>query len=49
MHDTDATMITSRRDRSANVAAWRIRSISSFTIESFSMNVSVVGTYASGW
>ena len=49
MHDTEATMMTSRRDSSANVAAWRIRSISSLTIESFSMNVSVVGTYASGW
>ncbi len=49
MHETLATMITSRRESSACVAAWRMRSISSLMIESFSMNVSVDGTYASGW
>ncbi len=37
MHDTDATTITSRRVRRADVEAWRSRSISSFTDESFSM------------
>ena len=42
-------MITSRRESSASVAAWRMRSISSLMIESFSMYVSVDGTYASGW
>ena len=30
MHDTEATMITSRRSNRAWVAAWRSRSISSF-------------------
>ena len=40
MHDTDATMITSRRSNSARVALWRSRSISSFRDESFSMYVS---------
>ena len=49
MHDTEATMITSRRASSACVAAWRMRSISSLMIASFSMYVSVDGTYASGW
>ena len=49
MHETEATMITSRRVSSACVAAWRIRSISSLMDESFSMYVSVDGTYASGW
>ena len=33
-----------RRDSSANVAAWRMRSISSLMSESFSMYVSVEGT-----
>jgi hypothetical protein len=37
MQETDATMRTSRRSKSARVAAWRIRSISSFRDESFSM------------
>jgi hypothetical protein len=37
MHDTEATMITSRRASSAAVAAWRSRSISSLIDESFSM------------
>ncbi len=46
---TLATMMTSRRESSASVAEWRIRSIWSLMIASFSMNVSVDGTYASGW
>ena len=37
MHDTEATMITSRRANSAAVAAWRRRSISWLIAESFSM------------
>ncbi len=49
MHDTDATMITSRRSNRAWVAAWRSRSISSFRLLSFSMYVSERGRYASGW
>ena len=49
MQETEATMITSFRVRSPWVAAWRIRSISSLMDESFSMYVSVEGTYASGW
>ncbi len=49
MHDTLATTMTSRRERSAAVAAWRNFSTSAFVDESFSMKVSVVGTYASGW
>ena len=49
MQETEATMITSRRDRSAEVAECRSRSISSLIEESFSMYVSVCGTYASGW
>jgi hypothetical protein len=42
-------MITSRRPRSDAVAAWRRRSMSSLTTASFSMYVSVVAMYASGW
>ena len=49
MAETLATMITSSRLSSAAVAAWRSRSISSLTELSFSMYVSVCGTYASGW
>ena len=49
MQLTDATMITSSRLRSAWVAACRMRSISSLMMASFSMYVSVVGMYASGW
>jgi hypothetical protein len=49
MHDTEATMMTSRRERIDCVAEWRMRSICSLIIESFSMYVSVVGMYASGW
>ena len=49
MADTLATMITSLRLSSAAVAECRSRSISSFTELSFSMYVSVWGTYASGW
>ena len=37
MHDTDATMTTSRRVTSEVVAAWRSRSMSSFRELSFSM------------
>ena len=49
MHDTLATTTTSSRDISELIALSRSRSISSFTDESFSMNVSVRGMYASGW
>ena len=49
MHDTLATTSTSLRSSSAFVAAWRILSISSLIDASFSMYVSVEGTYASGW
>ncbi len=49
MHDTDATTITSRRVISEFVAECRSRSTSSLTELSFSMYVSVCGTYASGW
>ncbi len=42
-------MMTSRRERSACVAEWRIRSIASLMIASLSMYVSLEGTYASGW
>ena len=48
MQETDATMMTSLRSSSACVAAWRIRSICSLICESFSIYVSVRGTYASG-
>jgi hypothetical protein len=37
MHETEATMITSRRANRDAVAAWRSRSISSLIEESFSM------------
>ena len=49
MQETLATITTSRRVCSAEVAEWRSRSISSLIDESFSMYVSVWGTYASGW
>ena len=49
MHDTLATMMTSRRSKSDRVADRRRRSISSLMIASFSMYVSVDGMYASGW
>ena len=49
MHETDATITTSRRSNSAVVAEIRILSISSLTWVSFSMYVSDCGTYASGW
>ena len=42
-------MITSRRVSRAAVAECRSRSISSLTVESFSMYVSVWAMYASGW
>jgi len=37
MQETEATMIVSRRVSRARVAAWRRRSISSLTCDSFSM------------
>ncbi len=43
MHETLATTITSRRVNSEAIVESRIRSMSSFTLESFSMNVSVRG------
>ena len=49
MHETLATMMTSLRSSSALVAECRILSISSLIDESFSMKVSLAGTYASGW
>ena len=49
MHETDATMITSRRSLSAQVALWRSLSISSLMATVFSMYVSEAGMYASGW
>ena len=49
MHETDATMTTSRRANRAAVAACRRRSMSSLIDESFSMYVSDDGRYASGW
>ena len=49
MQETVATTITSRRVSRAFVAEWRSRSTSSLMEESFSMKVSVCGTYASGW
>ena len=49
MHDTEATMITSRRANRDAVAACRSRSISWLIAESFSMYRSRDGTYASGW
>ena len=49
MQDTVDTTTTSRRESSALVVEWRSRSTSALTEESFSMKVSVCGTYASGW
>ena len=49
MHDTEATTTTSSRSKSDEVARSRSRSMSSLIEESFSMYVSVAGTYASGW
>ena len=49
MHETLATTITSRRPSSEFIVESRSRSISSFTLLSFSMKVSVRGMYASGW
>ena len=49
MHDTEATMMTSRRSESALVALWRSLSISSLIALSFSIYVSVCAMYASGW
>ena len=47
--ETDATTITSLRSNKALVAECRNLSISSLMLESFSMYVSLEGTYASGW
>jgi len=44
MHDTLATITTSRRANSAAVAEWRSRSISWLIAESFSMYRSLLGT-----
>ncbi len=44
MQLTEATMITSGRERSACVAACRMRSIASLMMASFSMYVSLAGT-----
>ena len=49
MQETEATISTSLRVSSACVAECRRRSISSLMVESFSMYVSLEGTYASGW
>ena len=49
MHETDATTIVSLRVSSEAVVECLSLSISSFTEESFSMKVSDVGRYASGW
>ena len=49
MHDTEDTTTVSRRVSRELVALCRRRSTSSLMEESFSMNVSVWGTYASGW
>jgi hypothetical protein len=49
MQDTVLTTTTSRRLSSELVVEWRRRSTSALTDESFSMKVSVCGTYASGW
>ena len=49
MQETVATTMTSRLVKSEFVAECRRRSTSLFTELSFSMKVSVCGTYASGW
>ena len=49
MQLTLATITTSRRSKSDRVAERRMRSISSLIVASFSMYVSLAGTYASGW
>ena len=49
MHETELTTMTSRRLSSEFVVEWRSRSTSALIDESFSMKVSVCGTYASGW
>ena len=43
MHETLATTITSRREKSELMVESRMRSISSLMLESFSINVSVRG------
>ena len=49
MHETELTTTTSRRLSRELVVEWRRRSTSELIDESFSMKVSVCGTYASGW
>ena len=49
MHDTVDTTIVSRRLSSELVVECRSRSTSALIELSFSMKVSVCGTYASGW
>jgi len=49
MQETVETTTTSRRLSREFVVEWRRRSTSALIDESFSMNVSVWGTYASGW
>lgn len=49
MAETEETITTSSRSISELVARSRSRSMSSLIDESFSMKVSVEGTYASGW
>ena len=44
MHETDATTITSLLSSKALVAEWRNLSISSLTLDSFSIYVSLEGT-----
>ena len=48
MHETLATMMTSRRSKSDRVADSRMRSISSLIVASFSMYESVVGNVGLG-
>ncbi len=49
MQETVETTTTSRRESSELVVECRSRSTSALIEESFSMKVSVCGTYASGW
>ena len=48
IQETDATTMTSFRSNKELVAEWRSLSISSLILESFSIYVSLEGTYASG-
>jgi hypothetical protein len=49
MQETEATISTSRRSKRDRVADKRSFSISSFSVDSFSMYTSERGMYASGW